>query len=125
MDNSVTVRVEQCVLQINLRAFFDAYLTKKPAAIKQLFRYVFQEPDRNEASIQAISEYLTAAVSESKADWHDAGVRYQNEYRLPDGQRNGIKTKNKELLDEVKRRKARHERLIKLSELFHTYQSKM
>lgn len=65
MDNTqLTVLVEHCVIQITPDPFFDnSTLTN----IRKLFRYVFQEPDRNTEAIAALGEYLTAKVAETKA----------------------------------------------------------
>lgn len=64
MDNTqLTVFVERCVMQINPDPFFD---NSTLANIRKLFRYVFQEPDRNTETIAALGGYLPAKVAEAK-----------------------------------------------------------
>lgn len=64
MDNTqLIVLVERCVMQINPDLFFDSSpLTK----IRKLFRYVFQESDRNTETVAALGRYLSAKVVEAK-----------------------------------------------------------
>lgn len=63
MNNQITVLVERCTMQISLDPFFDSSTL---ANIRKLFRYVFQEPDRNTETITALGRYLPAKVAEAK-----------------------------------------------------------
>lgn len=67
MDNGTqfTVLVERCVMQINPDPFFsNCTLTKA----HKLFRYVFQEPQRNTETIASLGRYLPARVAEAKTE---------------------------------------------------------
>lgn len=74
----LTVLVERCVMQINLDPFFDK---SSLANIRKLFRYVFQEPNRNMETIAALSGYLPAKVVETKTALDaDANKRLKTKY---------------------------------------------
>lgn len=123
MDNTqLTVLVERCVMQINLDPFFD---NSTLANIRKLFRYVFQEPDRNTETITALGRYLSAKVAETKAAWGDASVSYTNgfvdtTYRwgLKCREKQAIERDNKRLLSAVKRAKNKHEKYVKILAAF-------
>lgn len=124
MDNTqLTVLVERCVTQINPDPFFD---NSTLANIRKLFRYVFQEPDRNTETIAALGGYLPAKVAETKAAWGDASVAYTNgyvdlsyrQYGMPKSVINSTVAANKKLLAAVKRAKAKHEKYVKILAAF-------
>ena len=123
MDNTqLTVLVERCVIQINPDPFFD---NSTLANIRKLFRYVFQEPDRNTETIAALGGYLPAKVAETKAAWGDASVAYINgyvdtkyRYDLKCREKQAIERANKKLLAAVKRAKAKHEKYVKILAAF-------
>lgn len=123
MDNTqLTVLVERCVMQINTDPFFD---NSTLANIRKLFRYVFQEPDRNTETIAALGGYLPAKVAETKAAWGDASVAYINgyvdtkyRYDLKCREKQAIERANKKLLAAVKRAKAKHEKYVKILAAF-------
>lgn len=119
MDNTqLTVLVERCVMQINPDPFFD---NSTLANIRKLFRYVFQEPDRNTETIAALGRYLPAKVAETKAAWGDASVSYTNgfvdttyRWELKCREKQAIERDNKRLLAAVKRAKNKHEKYVKI-----------
>lgn len=123
MDNTqLTVLVERCVMQINPDPFFD---NSTLANIRKLFRYVFQEPDRNTKTIAALGGYLPAKVAETKAAWGDASVAYANgfvdttyRWELKCREKQAIERANKKLLAAVKRAKAKHEKYVKILAAF-------
>lgn len=129
MDNTqLTVLVERCVMQINPDPFFD---NSTLANIRKLFRYVFQEPDRNTETIAALGGYLPAKVAETKAAWGDASVAYTNgfvdtTYRwgLKCREKQAIERANKKLLAAVKRAKAKHEKYKKILAAFEAVKNK-
>lgn len=129
MDNTqLTVLVERCVMQINPDPFFD---NSTLANIRKLFRYVFQEPDRNTETIAALGGYLPAKVAETKAAWHQAGVDYTNgfvdtkyRYELKCREKQAIERANKKLLAAVKRAKAKHEKYQKILTAFEAVKKK-
>lgn len=109
-------------MQINPDPFFD---NSTLANIRKLFRYVFQEPDRNTETIAALGGYLPAKVAETKAAWGDASVAYTNgfvdtTYRwgLKCQEKQAIERANKKLLAAVKRAKAKHEKYVKILAAF-------
>ena len=65
-NETVTVLVHRCRMEINLEPFFDKSTLVN---IRKLFRYVFQEPWRNTETIAALGEYLPAKVAETKEAW--------------------------------------------------------
>ena len=129
MDNTqLTVLVERCVMQINPDPFFD---NSTLANIRKLFRYVFQEPDRNTETIAALGGYLPAKVAETKAAWGDASVAYTNgfvdtTYRwgLKCREKQAIERANKKLLAAVKSAKAKHEKYKKILAAFEAVKNK-
>ena len=129
MDNTqLTVLVERCVMQINPDPFFD---NSTLANIRKLFRYVFQEPDRNTETIAALGGYLPAKVAETKAAWGDASVAYTNgfvdtTYRwgLKCREKQAIERANRKLLAAVKREKAKHEKYKKILAAFEAVKNK-
>lgn len=129
MDNTqLTVLVERCVMQINPDPFFD---NSTLANIRKLFRYVFQEPDRNTETIAALGGYLPAKVAETKAAWGDASVAYTNgyvdtqyRYGLKCREKQAIERANKKLLAAVKRAKAKHEKYQKILTAFEAVKNK-
>lgn len=128
MAETVTVLVDRCIMQINLDPFFD---NSTLANIRKLFRYVFQEPDRNTETIAALGGYLPAKVAETKAAWGDASVAYTNgfvdtTYRwgLKCREKQAIERANKKLLAAVKRAKAKHEKYKKILAAFEAVKNK-
>lgn len=129
MDNTqLTVLVERCVMQINPDPFFD---NSTLANIRKLFRYVFQEPDRNTETIAALGGYLPAKVAETKAAWGDASVAYTNgyvdtqyRYELKCREKQAFERANKKLLAAVKRAKAKHEKYQKILTAFEAVKNK-
>lgn len=129
MDNThLTVLVERCVMQINLDPFFDKSTLVN---IRKLFRYIFQEPDRNTETIAALGGYLPAKVAEAKATWGDASVAYTNgyvdtkyRYDLNCHEKQAIERVNKKLLAAVKRAKAKHEKYQKILTSFEAVKNK-
>lgn len=132
MDNTqLTVLVEHCVMQITPDPFFD---NSTLANIRKLFRYVFQEPDRNTEAIAALGRYLPAKVAETKAAWGDASVAYVNgyvdtKYRYELGcleylEKQTIERANKKLLAAVKHAKVKHEKYQKILTAFEAVKNK-
>lgn len=123
-----TVLVNRCVMRINPDAFFDKSTL---VDIRKLFRYIFQEPERNTETIAALSEYLHAKVDESKKVWNEASVDYTNcfvatqfYWGLPTKEKQGVERANKKLIAAVKRAKAKHERWQKILTAFETVKNK-
>lgn len=132
MDNTqITVLVEHCVIQITPDPFFD---NSTLANIRKLFRYVFQEPDRNTEAIAALGRYLPAKVAETKAAWGDASVAYVNGYvdtkywyelgYLEYLEKQTIERANKKLLAAVKHAKVKHEKYQKILTAFEAVNNK-
>lgn len=130
MDNKAqfTVLVERCVMQINPDPFFD---NSTFANIRKLFRYVFQEPWRNEETIAALTEYLPAKVEAAAKQWRTASDTYRNEYidtkfrhELTAQQKRKIEVENRRKYAEVKRCKAKFERYTKILGFFETLKTK-
>lgn len=129
MDNTqLTVLVERCVMQITPDPFFD---NSTLANIRKLFRYVFQEPDRNTEAIAALGRYLPAKVAETKAAWGDASVAYVNGYvytkywyELEYPEKQTVERANKKLLAAVKHAKVKHEKYQKILTAFEAVKNK-
>lgn len=128
-DNTqLTVLVEHCAMQITPDPFFD---NSTLANIRKLFRYLFQEPDRNTETIAALGGYLPAKIAETKAAWCDASVAYTNGYAdtkyrndLKCREKQAIERDNKKLLAAVKRAKAKYEKYQKILTAFGTVKNK-
>ena len=128
MAETVTVLVDRCTMQINCEPFFDKSTL---ANIRKLFRYIFQEPDRNTETIAALGRYLPTKVAETNAAWGDASVAYTNgfvdtTYRwgLKCREKQAIERANKKLLAAVKRAKAKHEKYQKILTAFEAVKNK-
>ena len=125
MNEPITVLVERCTMQINTDAFFT---TASLARQKKLLGYVFQEPWRNEKTIDTLSTYLPQKQAEAKEAWAEASRAYQNGYRLPQnhpGQNaRYIERENKHLMAEVKRCKTKYERWGKIIAYFEALKAK-
>ena len=106
MAETVTVLVGRCTMQINCEPFFD---NSTLANIRKLFRYIFQEPDRNTETIAALGRYLPTKVAETKAAWDDASIARTNGW--------GLKCHEK-------RAKAKHEKYQKILTAFEAVKNK-
>lgn len=67
---------------------------------------------RNEAAVENVRAWFTAAVSDAKEAWKTASQDYVNGFKNP--KIKGQKAKNKKLAQAVKAAKARHDRLLKM-----------
>lgn len=128
MNEPITVLVERCTMQINTDAFFT---TASLARQKKLLGYVFQEPWRNEKTIDTLSTYLPQKQAEAKEAWAEASVDYTNGYvdtsfrwGLRTKEKQAIERENKRLLAAVKRAKAKHEKYQKILTAFEAVKNK-
>ncbi len=122
MVDQVTVLVEHCTMQINLDPFFGGASLPN---IRKLFKYLFQEPWRNEETIEVLLDYFPARVEDAKAAWGDASVNYTNGYvdttirwGLSPREKQRIEKQNKTLLAGVKIAKRKYERWVKIYALY-------
>lgn len=67
---------------------------------------------RNEAALEDVSAWFTAAIEDAKEAWKTASQEYVDGWKDP--RKRGQKTKNKELTRAVKSAKAHHGRLLKM-----------
>lgn len=127
-DKPITVLVDRCVMTVIPDVFFGKSTL---ADIRKLFRYVFQEPERNTETIAAIGKHLQAKVDESKEDWRKVSKDFINGFvdvtfrrGLSDKSKNALIRANKKLATAVKQAKTRHERYIKILNEFEVVKSK-
>jgi predicted transcriptional regulator len=128
MREYITVLVDRCTMQIILEPFFANCTLAKA---KKLFGYIFQEPWRNEETINTLLEFLPEKENEANRRWGQASADYQNGYKetkfiygLTPEEKRKIERQNKLLLNAVKTCKAEYERRKKIHSLFATIKSK-
>ena len=108
-NETVTVLVHRCRMEINLEPFFDKSTL---ANIRKLFRYVLKEPWRNTETINLLGEWLTARVAYTKDDL------YTEEKRAIE------RAYNKKQLMNVKHAKAKYDRYSKILAAFEGLKTK-
>lgn len=109
MANYICIRCGTFRADITAEGFIGLGITK----IRKLCRVMKQDP----------WETFPCMIEAAKAEWHNAGVAYQNEYQLPERGRTRnekalIRAKNKKLLTNAQRAKAAYETLVKKQEIF-------
>ena len=119
MANYVCIRCGTFRADITAEGFIGLGITK----IRKLCRVMKQAPRENREAVAVIRETFPCMIEAAKAEWHNAGVAYQNEYQLPERGRTRnekalIRAKNKKLLTNVQRAKAAYETLVKKQEIF-------
>jgi len=101
-------------------AFFDQASIAKTSKI---FKYLFQEPWRNEETITDLTLYYAKRVEDAKSLWSKKSIEFQNAYRIPDGN-DWIKRQNDKKFNEVKRAKADYERSLKCQTMLEEFKRK-
>ena len=112
MANYVCIRCGTFRADITAEGFIGLGITK----IRKLCRVMKQDPWENREAVAVIRDTFPCMIEAAKAEWHNAGVAFQSEYRLPELGR--TRTKNKKLLTNVQRAKAAYETLVKKQEIF-------
>lgn len=90
---------------------------------RKLMRIMFRAAWRNEEAIEQLRDWFTVVLAERKKLWDDRSLTFQREYQDPE-QRQGRKTRadakkhNDALYAEVKRAKARYDRVIKMQNIY-------
>lgn len=122
MAETVTVLVDRCTMQINLEPFFGSAPMPN---IRKLFKYLFQEPWRNEETIKVLADYFPERTAKAKDAWGQASVEYTNGYvdttlrwGIPPREKRAIERQNKNLLAKVKTAKRKYERWVKITDLY-------
>jgi len=118
-DGCFVILVERCVMQLT-PAFFDQASIAKTSKI---FKYLFQEPWRNEETITDLTLYYAKRVEDAKSLWSKKSIEFQNAYRIPDGN-DWIKRQNDKKFNEVKRAKADYERSLKCQTMLEEFKRK-
>lgn len=105
--------------------------------LRKLFAMMLSEPRNNQEAIQDTELFLENIVPDSKRAWHDASVRFQQEWRLiekpvtarrtkKDIERDSaIRAHNDVLTRAVKKAKRQYERWVKIQALWHGTKHKM
>lgn len=117
-EGGFVILVERCTMTLS-PAWFDQ---NSVTNVRKAFKYLFQEPWRNEDTIAALSVFLVKRIEDAKALWSKKSIEFQNEYRLP-GNDTCIKRQNDRRFNEVKRAKAAYERYVKKQEIFEKFKS--
>lgn len=89
---------------------FKIHLDKLPVAtlpkIKKLFRYIQSEKWNNQVASDAVEAFLPKQIAKSRKVWKQAGITYQNGYRLASNKRSKegrtIEAQNNKLENAVK-----------------------
>lgn len=119
MANYICIRCGTFRADITAEGFIGLGITK----IRKLCRVMKQDPWENQEAVAVIRDTFPGLIEAAKDEWHNAGVAFQNEYRLPErGQTRNekalIRAENKTLLTNVQRAKAAYETLVKKQEIF-------
>ena len=119
MTNYVCIRCGTFRADITAEGFIGLGITK----IRKLCRVMKQDPWENREAVAVIRDTFPGLIEATKDEWHNAGVAFQNEYRLPERGRTQfekalIRAENKKLLTNVQRAKAAYETLVKKQEIF-------
>lgn len=84
----------------------------------------------NEQAIIDFNSFFMSCPDKLKAAWDEASRDYQNNYRLPDKwycssrMLKDIESENKRLLDDVKKAKAKYEKICKIKTLYEELKKK-
>lgn len=119
MANYICIRCGTFRADITAEGFIGLDITK----IRKLCRVMKQDPWENREAVAVIRDTFPGMIEAAKDEWHNAGVAFQNEYRLPErgrtrNERALIRAENKKLLTNVQRAKAAYEQLVKKQEIF-------
>lgn len=112
MANYICIRCGTFRADITAEGFIGLGITK----IRKLCRVMKQDPWENREAVAVIRDTFPSMLEAAKDKWHNAGVAFQSEYRLPELGR--TRTKNKKLPTNVQRAKAAYETLVKKQEIF-------
>ena len=119
MANYICIRFGTFRADITAEGFIGLGVTK----IRKLCRVMKKDPWENWEAVAVIRNIFPGMIEAAKAEWHNAGVAYQNEYRIPElgrtrNEKALIRAENKKLLTNVQRAKAAYETLVKKQEIF-------
>ena len=119
MANYVCIRCGTFRADITAEGIIGLGITK----IRKLCRVMKQDPRESQEAVSVIRDTFPGMLEAAKDKWHNAGVAFQNEYRLPERGRTRnekalIRAENKKLLMNVQRAKAAYETLVKKQEIF-------
>lgn len=119
MANYICIRCGTFRADITAEGFIGLGITK----IRKLCRVMKQDPWENREAVAVIRDTFLSMIEAAKAEWHNAGVAYQNDYCIPERGRTRIEkalicAENKKLLTNVQRAKAAYETLVKKQEIF-------
>lgn len=83
-----------------------------------LFKNLWVSPE-NERTVEVLDAYIPEWIQDLKGEWHDASVKFQQEYRDPKRgttkeKRDAIKRENDSLFRKVKQTKKSYERSEKI-----------
>ena len=105
--------------------------------LRKIFSIMLWDERENERAIQDTELFLESIVPGSKAAWHAASVKYQQEWRLVEKPTTVRRTKaqiqktaairahNNELTRTVKKAKSQYERWVKIQALWNDTKHKM
>ena len=99
MANYICIRCGTFRADITAEGFIGLGITK----IRKLCRVMKQDPWENREAVAVIRDTFPCMIEAAKDKWHNAGVAYQNGYKL---------------LTNVQRAKAAYETLVKKQEIF-------
>lgn len=97
--------------------------------IRKLFHIMFRAAWENESPIQKINDWLSGAIPNAKADWVNASLDYNSNWRIvPKGYNSAGATqrrkKNRDLTRAVKMAKADYDKLAKIQSIFNETKEK-
>lgn len=122
-DIVVYIRADRFSMQLNLPTALEELPQGKLVKIfNLLFTHAYEE-ECNRDTIRRLNDYLPGLVTAKKTAWHDASVRYSNEYRGVSRYTKtiiakGIRANNKRLLEEVAKTKHAYEKALRTHERY-------
>jgi uroporphyrinogen-III decarboxylase len=123
VDDVITVRKGVCKITLHLPQLTNMTQRK----FRKLCKMMLVEPDINRDAIDKLTRYLEIALKDSHAEWHQASLQWQREWRSILGIQSPsrVRTKadvqadakvrahNKALTAACKQKKAQYERWVK------------
>ena len=129
MDNTVVVfDMDRCHMELNCPYFIQKMTL---ANLKKVFDLMCKQSWRNPEAIATTERYIQLCIEEARQEWHEASVKYQNEwvdvkfhYEWTQNQKQCAERENKKLINAVKSKKRAHDRLLKIQTVFSEIKNK-
>lgn len=115
---SVDIRVEQCVISVNLEPFFRGTMTNT----RKLFKLAASEYERNKGSIEIIGDFISERILFAEAGIKTALHEYRNGYVDTKYQTCNVdvaERNNRRLLTAVKTAQSQHKKYLAIQKAYY------